>query len=132
MGNQQQSLFDDDPVPWELDSQEDRLIATVVFSEPPHGPFDYLIPEALAELQPGGRVRVPLGRGNRTVTAYCIDIQNRASTNRQLKEIRSIVDSQPLLSTSMIELRSGSALRRSPISGGSAARSAPMSSVVSR
>jgi primosomal protein N' (replication factor Y) len=104
MGNQQQSLFDDDPAPWELDSQEDRLIATVVFAEPPHGPFDYLIPDALMELQPGGRVRVPLGRGNRTVTAYCVEIQNRASTNRQLKEIRSIVDSQPLLSTSMIHL----------------------------
>jgi primosomal protein N' (replication factor Y) len=104
MGNQQQSLFDDDPAPWELDSQEDRLIATVVFAEPPHGPFDYLIPDTLMELQPGGRVRVPLGRGNRTVTAYCVEIQNRASTNRQLKEIRSIVDSQPLLSTSMIHL----------------------------
>jgi len=104
MVNQQQSLFDDDPAPWEIDSQEERLIATVVLTEPPHGPFDYLVPDHLAWLQPGSRVRVPLGRGNRTVTAYCVDVRSRAPAGRQLKDIRSVVDSQPLLTSKMVDL----------------------------
>lgn len=80
--DRQQGLFDDDvveaskqPAPWELDAARDRSLATVVFSEVPWGPFDYLIPEQLkGEVQIGRRVEVPLGRGNRRVIGYCIGI----------------------------------------------------------
>lgn len=104
MGDQQQHLFDDDPAPWELDSQAEQRVATVVFAEPPHGPFDYLIPQQFIDLRPGGRLRVPLGRGNRSLIGYCVDVQTRPRAGRPLKDIRSLIDSQPLLSPSMIEL----------------------------
>ncbi len=53
---QQQSLFDSAPDPWELDNADEQLAAEVVFHEPPHGPYDYRVPEAMrGKLQPGDR-----------------------------------------------------------------------------
>ena len=43
----QQNLFETEPAPWEADEAEDRTFATVVLSEAPYGPYDYLIPEGL-------------------------------------------------------------------------------------
>ena len=104
----QQQLFDSQPAPWELDEAEDRLVATVVLPDKPHGPFDYVVPERMrSELQAGMRVRVPLGRGNRPVLAYCVRVANGASAehrSRKLKEIQSLVDKTPLLSPAMLRL----------------------------
>ncbi len=63
MDRRQQNLFSTEPAPWELDDQlEEQLIASVVFSDAPWGPYDYLVPEKWrSELEPGRRVRVPLG-----------------------------------------------------------------------
>ncbi|HOM17226.1 MAG TPA: hypothetical protein PLQ00_07855, partial [Thermoguttaceae bacterium] len=67
------SLFDHLP-PWEEDDRAEALTAKVVFPDGPPGDFDYLVPPELASrLQPGQRVRVPLGKGNRLVVGYCVE-----------------------------------------------------------
>ncbi len=104
----QRELFDPQPAPWELDEPEDWLVATVVLPESPFGPFDYLVPDPLrVALAPAMRVRVPLGRGNRAVVGYCVQLANQVSTearSHRLKEIQSLVDTAPLLSPSMLRL----------------------------
>lgn len=104
--SQQRDLFDTAPPPWELDDQEDRHVARIVFAEGVDGEFDYLVPgHLLDEVRPGKRVRVPLGRGNRTVVGYCIGVEHRKVV-RRLKEVDSVIDSQILLSPHMLQLTS--------------------------
>ena len=74
MSRNQQSLFDAEPEAWEVDEAELRTVASVVLPTGPKGPFDYLVPESLANpvdveqfVEPGRRVRVPFGRGDRSV-----------------------------------------------------------------
>jgi primosomal protein N' (replication factor Y) len=107
----QQSLFDTRPAPWEIDATDDRLVATVVLPAGPFGEFDYLAPEELLQagrpehrLEAGRRVRVPLGRGNRTVVGYCVALGTRPTAGRKLKAILSVLDPQPLLSPAMLRL----------------------------
>ncbi|MBI2480581.1 MAG: primosomal protein N' [Planctomycetia bacterium] len=104
----QQELFDSQPTPWELDESDDRLVATIVLPEAPFGPFDYAVPEAFrASLEPAMRVRVPLGRGNRTVVGYCVRVFNHVPAelrSHRLKEVQSLVDHAPLLAPSMLRL----------------------------
>ena len=45
--SQQQTLFDPEPVPWELDDAAQQQVATVVLASGPEGEFDYLVPEGL-------------------------------------------------------------------------------------
>jgi len=105
MTKRQQDLFQTDLPPWELDAAEDQIVATVVFAEPPYGPFDYRIPEELrTQVTPGCRVRVPLGRGNRGVVGYCVAVEHRSHLRRALKDILAAVDADALLSPSMIRL----------------------------
>ena len=110
MEKRQKSLFDTAPEPWELDAAADRLVVTVVLPETPYGPYDYTVPESLRELvEPGRRVRVPLGRGNRNVIGYAVRLSD-ASTPRpdlarhRLKDIVSVMDAQPLLAASMLRV----------------------------
>ena len=104
----QQELFDSEPAPWELDERDDRLVATIVLPEAPLGPFDYAVPEALrSSLEPAMRVRVPLGRGDRTVVGYCVRVSNQIPgelRSHRLKEVQSLLDHAPLLSPSMLRL----------------------------
>lgn len=104
----QRELFDSEPAPWELDESDDRLVATIVLSEAPFGPFDYAVPESLrSRLEPAMRVRVPLGRGNRGVVGYCVRVTNQIPgelRSHRLKEVQSLVDNAPLLSASMLRL----------------------------
>jgi len=103
--SRQQDLFQREPLPWELDEGAEQRIAQVVFSEAPFGPYDYTVPEHLhAEIETGRRVRVPLGRGNRTVMGYVVDVATRAAGSRRLKDIHSIVDSRSLVSPVMLRL----------------------------
>jgi primosomal protein N' (replication factor Y) len=104
MATQQQNLFDTDPAPWELDDQIERLAASVVVSEGVDGVFDYWVPDRLrASVQPGKRLEVPFGRGDRKVIGYCVELVNRPST-KQLKEVRSVVDEYILLTPHMLRL----------------------------
>lgn len=107
----QQSLFDVQPPPWQLDDQDDWLAARIAFSGAPYGPYDYSIPAAIEKtIQIGMRVEVPLGRGNRKMVGYCVDIIGpfhpaAGSVNPQkLKPIARVIDDQPLISKSLLNL----------------------------
>ena len=120
----QPGLFPDDvpdesqlDAPWVEDALQDHSIATVVFAEVPWGPFDYLIPNELHDsVQAGRRVQVPLGRGNRQVTGYCIAVEHAGGEqpvtkaprekgrSYKLKPITSVIDGFTLLSAEMLEL----------------------------
>lgn len=105
----QQHLFEtqpaNPPMPWEQAAAEDRMMASVVVNRPLHAAFSYLIPDHLqGELQPGQRVRVPFGKGNRLLTGYCVEIGPVAEGRTRLKWVHSLVDSEPLVSPKMLEL----------------------------
>ena len=105
--NQQLNLFDemDEPAPWEQDDATDALLAEVVFPTGVEGPFDYLVPEKLIDLiEPGRRVRVPLGRGNRQVTGYCVALASKSVNLKKYKPVDQVLDTQTLLSSSMLRL----------------------------
>ena len=107
----QQTLFDCQPAPWELDDDAERLVATVVLPGGPGGEFDYLAPAGLVagerperRIEPGRRVRVPLGRSNRSVVGYCVALANKPAGQRKLKSVSAVLDCQPLLSPAMLRL----------------------------
>jgi len=111
MPSQQQSLFDTQPAPWELDDASERLVATVVLPGRLLGEFDYLVPESLVAAKkpedavlPGKRLRVPFGRGNRGVVGYCVSLGNKPTGGRKLKPVWDVLDPQPLLSPAMLRL----------------------------
>jgi len=109
----QQNFFDDDPPPakplppWELDDLANRKAAKIVFPSGYDAVLDYLVPgEFTGTLEPGMRVMVPLGKGNRPVPGYCIDIvpAGETSTDKTLKSIFSLLDERRLLSDKMLAL----------------------------
>jgi primosomal protein N' (replication factor Y) len=105
MSARQPTLFDAEPDPWQLDATHEVLAATVVFPEPPHGPFDYSIPAGVAAgLGAGKRVLVPLGKGNRPVVGYCTAVGTKPAGRHPLKPIGRVVDPEPLLSAAMLRL----------------------------
>ncbi|MFO7908035.1 MAG: primosomal protein N' [Pirellulaceae bacterium] len=107
MGSEQRDLFDKRPSPWELDDQREVCVGQVVFAEFPFGPYDYEVPDSLRELaRPGMRVEVPLGRGNRKRTGYCVKLSNALDSPRRLKAIFRVLDSESLLSPAMLDLAS--------------------------
>jgi len=105
MSEVQRTLFDTEPQPWEADDRAEQLVATVCFPKGPPGEFDYLVPDPLREtLQPGCRVRAPLGRGNRLALGYCVRIENRPVGPRRLKPLDELIDPRSLLSPAMLRL----------------------------
>jgi hypothetical protein len=84
---------------------------------PPKGPFagvaleqsidrvlDYAIPHHMLNvLRPGQRVRVPLGRGNRSVLGYVVTIHETSSYPR-IKPLHSIADDRVLVNAKLMEL----------------------------
>ncbi|MEN0111435.1 MAG: primosomal protein N' [Planctomycetota bacterium] len=108
----QQSLFEADPPEWETDAAASVLAATVVLPTGPEGEFDYAVPDEFADprrpeqlVEPGRRVRAPLGRGNRPVVGYCVAVaQKPAAPSRPLKPLRAVVDPVSLLSPAMLRL----------------------------
>lgn len=64
--------------------------------------FHYLVPEGM-DLQPGHRVLVPFGAGNRKTEGYCLGFE-KIEPNTALKYITKLLDEQPLLSPSRIAL----------------------------
>ena len=105
MPPEQRSLFDTDPEPWEADDQAEQLVAGIVFATGPALEFDYLVPDALREaVEPGRRVLVPLGKGNRQVQGYCVRVESRPAGPRPLKPLAAVVDHRSLLSPAMLRL----------------------------
>jgi primosomal protein N' (replication factor Y) len=104
MKAEQQSLFEMNPAPWDEDDAREQLIATLILSRGPQQPFDYRVPDSLrGQIQPGQRVRAPLGKSGRLVTAYCVRLASSMSS-APLKDVDSIVDGQSLLSPAMLRL----------------------------
>lgn len=110
MAVRQQSLFDAEPADWEVDAQQLRCVATVVFAKGPDKSYDYEAPAAFQDpdrperlISPGRRVRVPFGRGNRETIGYCVALETKRTAAR-LKPITAVVDGQSLLSPEMFHL----------------------------
>ena len=111
MMDKQQNLFETTPEPWQLDDQDDWLAARVAFAEAPFGPYDYSIPtEIEQQIQPGIRVSVPLGRSNRAVKGYCIDVLNASHTDaasvnpQRLKPLFKALDAKPIVNRSLLQV----------------------------
>ena len=104
MSAEQKALFDVQPDPWDLDDMQEQRVATVVFAEGAPGEFDYLIPPELEDqVRVGKRVRVPLGRGNRTTVGYCVAIASK-KMSRKLKSVQSVLDRDALITPKMLKL----------------------------
>jgi primosomal protein N' (replication factor Y) len=102
---EQQHLFDPEPTPWELDDAADRVVSEVALADVPGGPYSYLVPDKLRDqLVAGMRVRVPFGRGNRSLVGYCVSLGQGVPGGRPLKEIKAVVDEVALLSPAMLRL----------------------------
>jgi len=81
-----------------------RQFAEVIFNRPLPRPFSYAVPEHLVgRLQPGQRVLVPLGRGNRPALGYCVGI-GETPPERTVKPILHLVDEEPLLTPALLKL----------------------------
>ncbi len=86
-----------DPLPSSLPYAE------VVFNLPLSDKFTYKIPDHLLGLiEAGMRVFVPFGR--RRITGYVVDLTSSARKDIALKSIESISDSEPVVSTEILEL----------------------------
>jgi len=101
----QRQLFDVSPEPWETDDQSRRWVASVVMTAVSAQEFDYLVPDHLRDaVEPGRRVKAPLGRSNRLVLGYCVRVEDRPVGPRRLKPLHSVVDARSLLSPAMLRL----------------------------
>ncbi len=82
--------------------------AGVVFNRPLEAIYTYRIPEALRDrVEPGQRVRVPLGRGNSLTVGYCVDVGFEPPQDlsaRRIKPIHETLDDPPLIDPAMLEL----------------------------
>ena len=105
MFDEQKELFEVEVDPWQLDDESERRIASVVFAEGVADAYSYLVPDELQDdVVVGKRVRVPLGRGNRSVVGYCVDVTTQSSVQRRLKSISAVLDETPLASPAMLRL----------------------------
>jgi primosomal protein N' (replication factor Y) len=104
--NSQQGKFDFAETPeWQIAANEDVMVADVVFNLPLERPYSYAIPDAIRNrIQAGQRVKAPLGRGNRSVVGYCVAVRPADQSQRVLKPIAELLDSEPLLDERMLEL----------------------------
>lgn len=93
------------PKPWETAAEEDVLAAAVVFNLPLETPYHYLVPDALRPvIQPGQRVEAPFGAGNKPTVGYCVEVRTRLPVGKRLKTIKAVLDREPLVSGSMLDL----------------------------
>ena len=65
-------------------------------------PYSYLIPSSMHAVQPGCRVIVPFGRGNRPSEG--IVLACKSSSAEDLKQILKVTDAEPILSTEQLRL----------------------------
>ena len=65
-------------------------------------PYSYRLPETLAAARPGCRVSVPFGQGNRLREGMILALE--AGSAPELKEVRALLDQEPVLSEGMLRL----------------------------
>jgi len=80
--------------------------ASVALIRPIHQLFTYGIPDALiGTLQPGQRIRVPLGRGRGTAIGFIAELLHKPGIDpKKVKPIIDLVDREPLVSKRMMGL----------------------------
>src|SRR5918997_3092064 len=92
----------------ELESEAEGSFAGIVFNRPIDRVFPSRVPPRLRPvLQPGQRVRVPLGRGNEPAVGYCVSLAARAPADvesRRLKDVLEVLDDPPLIDAAMLDL----------------------------
>ena len=64
-------------------------------------PYSYVIPDGL-QVQPGVRVVVPFGRGNRQCEGVVLSVEQ--GDESRLKAVQQVLDAEPLLSQTMLRL----------------------------
>ncbi|MFI5461050.1 MAG: primosomal protein N' [Isosphaerales bacterium] len=91
----------------------DRALASgsfvgVVFNRPIDQVLTYRAPGRLRRIiQPGQRVRVPLGRGDRLSVGYCVQVEMQPPADldpARIKEVVEVLDPLPLIDRKMLEL----------------------------
>ncbi len=84
------------------------LIAKVVVAAAIYAidrPYDYLVPQALEDsLQPGMRVAVPFGSGNRVSDGIVLALSEAERTSEKWKALLAQLDETPMLSPEAIQL----------------------------
>ena len=94
-------------------SDHDRALAEgpfagVVFNRPIEQVLTYRVPSRLKRIiQPGQRVRVPLGRGDRLAVGYCVRVDASAPGDldpARIKDVVEVLDPLPLIDDKMLEL----------------------------
>ena len=87
-----------------VECQPDSPVASVALVQKVDRIYSYSVPaELVGTLQSGCRVKVPLGKSNRLVEGYCVQI-SREGWKSTLKPVAEQLDPKPLLSCHMIEL----------------------------
>lgn len=80
-------------------------MAQVVFNRPLDTVYSYQVPDDLREIiLPGQRVMVPFGRGDTKTLGYCVGIGTDLPATRRLKSVLEVLDREPLISTTMLDL----------------------------
>lgn len=101
----QQDLFELSPPPWEMVAGEKVTLASVVFADAPHGPFDYRVPESLkGNVVAGARVHVPLGHRRQPMTGWCIDVKSDQPATRKQRDVIAVLDPEPLCDSHLVKL----------------------------
>jgi primosomal protein N' (replication factor Y) (superfamily II helicase) len=94
-------------------SDHDRVFcegpfAGVVFNRPIEQVLTYRVPGGLKRIiQPGQRVRVPLGRGDKLATGYCVRVDKSGPSDldpAKIKDVVEVLDPLPLIDAKMLEL----------------------------
>ncbi len=82
----------------------DGPFARITFPLPLQKQFSYTVPEDLREnLQRGSRVRAPFG--HRKLTGYCVGFTDHTEVDAdQMKSLLSVVDEQPLVDETLLQL----------------------------
>ncbi|UCF43982.1 MAG: primosomal protein N' [Planctomycetota bacterium] len=104
---QTDSLFTSD----EAEKQSCNHIIRVAFEAGADTEFDYLVPDQFWPIAVGQRVEAPFGRKDKVQTGFCVvtDIPVEESflaggKGRRLKSVSKVVDEEPLLDSSLMEL----------------------------
>ncbi len=84
------------------------LFVGVVFNRPIEQVLTYRAPDRLRRIiQPGQRVRVPLGRGDRLAVGYCVRVEAQPPADldpARIKEVVEVLDPLPLIDGNMLDL----------------------------
>jgi primosomal protein N' (replication factor Y) len=80
------------------------LFAEVVFDRPLDHAFTYAVGDALRDqVAVGKRLRVPFGRGDKSLAGYCVGLTTEAPT-RAVKEVLAVLDEESLLTEGLLRL----------------------------